>query len=87
MEKADGTGLNWTQRRLGYLLTNGNYTGDCLTNRYVAKTDRHQVKRNEGERAQYFIENHHEALVSRETFEAVQEKMRAGALHSRRKWR
>ena len=87
MEKADGTRLNWTQRRLGYLLTNGNYTGDCLTNRYVAKADRHQVKRNEGERAQYFIENHHEALVSRETFETVQEKMRAGALHSRRKWR
>ena len=87
MEQEEGTGLHWTQRRLGYLLANENYTGDCLTNRYVARADRHRVKVNEGERAQYYIENHHEALVSRELFEAVRDKIQAGALHSRRKWR
>lgn len=70
---------------MGYLLTNENYTGNCLTNRYVALADRHQVKVNEGERAQYSIEHHHEALVSRDRFEAVQQKVRSGELHSRRR--
>lgn len=87
MERAEGTGLDWTQRRLGYLLTNENYTGSCLTNKYVSTTGQRQVRFNRGERAQYYIEGHHEALVSRELFEAVQEKVRTGGLHSRRKWR
>ena len=33
MERAEGTGLDWTHRRLHYLLTNENYTGDCLANK------------------------------------------------------
>lgn len=83
MERKEGTGLDWTYRRLHYLLTNENYTGICLTNRYVGKRNRQGVQANRGERAQYRIEEHHQPLVSREVFELVQRKIRAGELQTR----
>ncbi len=83
LEQAEGTGRNWTYQKLRYLLTNPNYTGDCLTNRYIAVPGGgRRVKPNRGERAQYLIEGHHEPLVSRMQFDAVQQRIRSGALRS-----
>lgn len=84
MEYEEKTNLKWTYERLRYLLTNENYTGDYLTNRRISvRGGKRSMRVNRGERTQYFIEGHHEPLVSRERFETVQEKLCMGALHSR----
>lgn len=84
MERVERTGVDWTHRRLRYMLTNVNYTGDCLTNRYVAAhCGGRRVRENDGARPQYYIKDHHEPLVSREVFDAVQERISSGALNSR----
>lgn len=83
MEDAERTGTIWTQPRIRCLLLSEAYIGDVLTNK-TYKTDllSKRVVRNRGERPQYYIEAHHEAIIDRATFEAVGEKIRAGALHS-----
>lgn len=66
-----------------YLLTNVVYIGDCLTNRtYHVYTDKMIVRPNRGERDQYYIEDHHPAIIRREMFERVQQVMQSGLLHS-----
>lgn len=83
MEKAEGTGATWSKKRLIYLLTNVVYMGDCLTNRtYHVYTDKMVIRPNRGERDQYYIEEHHTPIVSREMFQRVQQVMQSGLLHS-----
>jgi len=61
----------WTQEELLYLLKNEKYIGDCrLQKSYIDSGFHRHVNR--GERAQYYVENHHPPIVSRQTFEAVQ---------------
>ena len=45
MERAEGTGLDWTHRRLHYLLTNENYTGDCLANKTTGLAGGHSLSK------------------------------------------
>ena len=88
IERADCTGATWSKKRLVYLLTNVVYMGDCLTNRtYSVYTDKRLLVPNRGEREQYYIEDHHPAIVSREQFERVQQVMKSGLLHSHYKRR
>lgn len=54
------------------MLTNEKYIGDALLQKtltvdYLTK----QKKKNEGEFPQYYVEDHHEAIVSKEVFEYV----------------
>ena len=76
-------GGEWTVTCIGSLLQNEKYVGDLLLQKYfrvdhLEKRD----KRNVGEFPKYLIKNNHEAIVSRETFEAVQAdiKRRAAAM-------
>ena len=83
IEQSEQTGNVWRKKRLVYLLTNVVYMGDCLTNRtYHVYTDKMIVRPNRGERDQYYIEDHHPAIIHREMFERVQQVMKSGLLHS-----
>ena len=83
MEQSEKTGAVWSKKRLVYLLTNVVYMGDCLTNRtYHVYTDKMVIRPNRGERDQYYIEEHHMPIVSREMFQRVQQVMQSGLLHS-----
>ncbi len=57
------------------ILSNEKYVGDVLMQKSFTEdflTGKH--KKNEGELDMFFIENDHEAIVNRETFEAVQRR-------------
>ncbi len=86
MEREEQTGIVWKQHRLRYLLSNVSYIGDCVTGKTVTQGNGKKTRVNDGSDARhpkYWIEEHHEPLVSRETFDAVQEMIRSGALNSR----
>lgn len=64
----------WRCQTVNYTLRNHNYTGSPLnqqryTNHYLDRHDRI----NQGERPRYLIEHHHEAIVSQEQFDLVQQ--------------
>ena len=75
LETRGGTGLTWSGERLRYLLRNEAYAGDVLTNKYYSPDMLTRSSKNRGRRAQYFIEEHHEPIVSRELFNAVQKRL------------
>ena len=76
----------WNRRRVVYLLKNIAYIGDYLTNRtYIVYTDKRKMVRNKGERDQYYLDGHHEAIISKEQFEKVQMILKNGEMeHSKR---
>ncbi len=63
-------GGSWTATTIRGLLTNEKFTGDIMFQKTYTDSqfNRHH---NYGERDRYFVENHHPAIVSRETFETV----------------
>ena len=81
MEMTEGTGTSWSQRRLKYLLRNLAYQGDYYSHGTVCLTPGHQVV-NRGYRDRYYIEEHHEPLVSRAMFARVQRMIEGGLLIS-----
>jgi len=65
---------HWSKSTVRHLLNNINYTGDLLLQKtyridYLSK----KKKINKGELDQYYIENDHEAIISKEDFKKVQE--------------
>ena len=82
MEKGN---YEWKQRRLKYLLTNPVYKGDYYSHGTVCLTPGKQVI-NRGYRDRYYIEGHHEPLVSPELFDKVQEMIRRRLLRDSWKW-
>lgn len=90
MEREEKTGISWSRNRsrLPRMLKHIAYTGDYMTDAYYTaytKKGHRYSKRNTGERAQFYLEEHHEPIVSREQFERVQTLMRMGLLRSGRK--
>ena len=67
----------WYSSTVAGILTNEKYTGDCLLQKTYSDF-RFKRHRNKGEKEQFLVSDHHEALVSREVFESV------GALIQRR---
>ena len=61
---------NWSATTVRGMLKNEKYTGDCLFQKTYSDF-RFKRHNNHGERDQFYMEDHHEAIVSRETFEAV----------------
>lgn len=61
---------HWSERSVKDILVNERYTGDVLLQKTYTDDnfDRHS---NHGEMDQYIIPDHHEAIVTREEFEAV----------------
>ncbi len=80
MEKAAGTDMEWRRPRLGRLLRNLVYKGDVLTGK-TYKVGR-VARKNNGERPQYYLEQHHAPIVTPELFDRVQMMMDQGLLHS-----
>lgn len=85
MEIREGTGAQWTQQRLFYLLKNEVYAGHILTNKtYKPDLFSRNSRKNTGQRAQYYLEDHHEALVQQAVFDRVGVLVSAGKLRGKR---
>ena len=66
----------WRTSTVRSILSNEKYKGDCLRQKtytvdYLTKT----VKKNEGERTQYYLKDSHPAIIDKDTFELVQEEL------------
>ena len=71
----------WDNTRTSYIIRNRRYTGDTFMQKYYTKDHiTHKIMKNNGEYIQYFVENHHEPIVSKKQFERVQKifAMRSG---------
>ena len=67
-------GKPWTVYQVRYILSNERYIGDSLfQKKYIADPLSHKSVRNHGERDQYYFRDTHEGIISRETFQKVQE--------------
>jgi DNA invertase Pin-like site-specific DNA recombinase len=75
LETKEATGKIWRQTPLVNLLTNVSYIGDFLSNKECTIVDQKGIRRgrNRGHKDQFYIEDHHEPLVSRELFAGVGE--------------
>lgn len=83
METDGGTEQRWTHQRMLHMLTHEAYIGDVLTNK-TFMLDINTQLRNNGERDQYYIEGHHEPIVSRAVFKRVKELIKRGLLRTGR---
>lgn len=81
MERRENTGIIWRQKRVKYMLRNVVYQGDYYSHATICLTPGHRVV-NRGYRDRYYIESHHEPLVSRMLFERVQQMLNGGFLIS-----
>ncbi len=68
------TGMEqWSEGSISYILRNERYCGDVLTwKTFTADMFEHKHKRNNKDRDQYLYSDHHDAIISTETFEAAQ---------------
>ena len=66
----------WTTVNIRSILTNEKYCGDVLLQKtFIQDCISKKVIPNTGQLPKYLIQNHHEGIVSRETFDAVQLEM------------
>ncbi|MCR5295710.1 MAG: recombinase family protein [Lachnospiraceae bacterium] len=76
MEAANETGRIWTNPGLVRLLRSEAYIGNYLSNKEIRIVDKKGISRrvkNRGEVNRVLIEGHHQAIVSKELYDAVQE--------------
>lgn len=66
----------WSETTISNILHNEKYTGDLLLQKYyhLDHISKKTVK-NKGELPQYFVENNHEAIISKDIFEQVQQEL------------
>ena len=73
MEKAEGSDYVWRKDRIRSICRNEAYKGDILTNKYFKPDFLSKCQQeNRGERPQYYLEKHHDAIVDEDTFDEVQ---------------
>ena len=66
----------WSPAIIHNILTIEKYIGDALLQKtYVTDCISKKVKKNQGERAMYYVENNHPAIISREMFDQVRNEM------------
>ena len=66
----------WHPSTISYILTNISYTGDMLWQKSFATNEiPFRQVRNKGEKPKYYVENCHEAIVSKDDFQRVQALM------------
>ena len=66
----------WCASTIASILTNEKYKGDALLQkRFTANFLTKELRINNGEVPQYYVEGSHEAIITPEEFEAVQEEM------------
>lgn len=69
-------GHAWSENEVQIVLTNEKYMGDMMLQKTYRKDFRDKRKYiNNGEKTRYYVENSHEAIISKEDFKAVQEEM------------
>ena len=69
-------GAEWTISSIRSILTNEKYCGDVLLPKtYISDCISRKVIRNTGQLPMYLVENHHDGIVDRKTFDAVQAEM------------
>lgn len=69
-------GYRWVDSDLKVILTNVTYTGNMLYQKeYVVDPISKKTRKNRGELPQYYVENTHPAIISKETFDYVQAEM------------
>ena len=67
---------SWSPAIIHNILTNEKYIGDALLQKtYITDCISKKVKKNQGERAMYYVENNHPAIISREVFNQVRNEM------------
>ena len=68
----------WKPYTIKRILVNEKYIGDALLQKKYSTDTFPPVKKcNNGERPQYYVENSHQAIISRETFEAAQKLLQS----------
>lgn len=74
---APAGGRRWYEKTVRSILTNEKYKGDALLQkRYTVDFLSKKTAPNRGEVPQYYVENHHQGIVTAEEFDAVQAEMR-----------
>ena len=74
----------WTRKAISYILSNEKYIGDSLWQKtYSGDTFPHTQRKNKGEKAKYYVEGTHAAIVEKSVWNAVSElrMQRAGEKH------
>ena len=67
---------SWSPAIIHNILTNEKYIGDALLQKtYITDCISKKVKKKQGERAMYYVENNHPAIISREVFDQVRNEM------------
>ena len=67
----------WRQGTVKSILTNEKYKGDALLQkRFTVNFLTKEMKENEGEVPQYYVENNHEAIISPQVFDWVQDEIK-----------
>ena len=67
-------GKKWSQQYVRTMISQEKYVGDLLGQKnYTISPLTHKKVRNYGEREQYRVKDHHEAIISREVWEKAQE--------------
>ena len=66
-------GTKWLSASVRYILTNEKYIGDSLWQKNYNTSMPYKKVRNKGELEKYYINNTHEAIITKEEFEKVQE--------------
>ena len=66
----------WARSAIDSILTNEKYCGDVLLQKtYLDDCINKKVKKNTGQLPMYLVQNHHEGIISRETFDAAQAEL------------
>ena len=74
--KTPGGKTKWTSRSVLSILSNEKYKGDALLQKsYTVDFLTKKKKVNEGEIPQYYVEGNHEAIISPDVFEQVQQEL------------
>jgi len=77
--------IDWDSSNIRGFLTNERYSGDVLSRKTCTLDYRtHRSVVNQGYKPQYYIEDHHEGIVTKEEFEKVQEIIQAKSFESKK---
>ena len=77
-------GKIWRADSVLYILRNEKYVGDCENQKYVTKNFlTHEATRNNGEAAKYYVNDHHAAIIDRQTWNRVQDMLQERGCRSR----
>ncbi len=76
-DSTNSNSICWNNKRIYYILTNEKYIGDSLCQKsYTPEILPLKKKRNHGERNKYYITNSHQAIISKDVFAIVQERLK-----------